>query len=309
MISTTKHKLDSAIEHLGSYIGQTPLFPITGFGLSDKVRLYAKLEWQQFGGSVKSRPAYHIVRHAIETGQIDQDRGLLDASSGNTAIAYAAIGSALQIPVTICLPENASNERKKILQGFQTEIIYTSKFGTTDEAQEKAIELYHSNPDRYYYADQYNNEFNWRSHYLTTADEIWSGTGGTVTHFVAGLGTTGTFTGTGKRLKEYHDQITLIGLQPDNAMHGLEGWKHLETARMPGIYDSTLADQVLAIDTFEAFETIKEAAQKTGLLISPSAAANLTGALQVARSLDEGTVVTVFADNLEKYSELMKMIF
>jgi cysteine synthase B len=310
MIKTkTETALIQKVNQLGKFVGNTPLFPINGFGLPSTVKLYAKLEWMQLGGSVKSRPAYHIIKEAIQEHSIDSERTLLDASSGNTAIAYASISSALGIPVTICLPENASNERKKILNGLGAEIVYTSKFGSTDEAQDKARELSLEYPDRFYYADQYNNKNNWRAHFNTTAGEIWSETNGTVTHFVAGLGTTGTFTGTGRGLKEKNPSIKLVGLQPDNAMHGLEGWKHLETAKTPGIYDPEMIEEMLLIDTFQAFEMIKTAASKTGLLISPSAAANLFGALQVAQHLDEGVVVTVFPDNLEKYAELMKLLF
>lgn len=297
------------VSKLESFIGNTPLMPIDNLNTNPKVSVFAKLEWYQLGSSVKSRPAFNIIKNAIITGELDENKILIDASSGNTAIAYASIGAALGIPVTICLPENASNERKKILNGLGAEVVYTSKFGSTDEAQDKALEIYHSNPEQYYYADQYNNDNNWRAHYNGTAREIINEVGSSITHFIAGLGTTGTFTGTGTYLKEYNADIQLIGLQPDNAMHGLEGWKHLETAKTPGIYNDSLADRVLEIDSFEAFEFLKKAAKNEGLLISPSAAANLMGALQVAEEIEEGTVVTVFPDNLDKYGELLKMVF
>lgn len=294
---------------IGSFIGKTPLYPIVGLHDNPKVKVYAKLEWQQLGGSVKARPAYNIIKEAILAGKLDQDRSLLDASSGNTAIAYAAIGAAMGIPVTICLPENASEERKRILRAFGAEIIYTSRFGGTDEAQELAEKRHAADPDRYFYASQYTNEHNWKAHYKTTAEEIYKQTLGQVTHFVAGLGTTGTFTGTSRRLRELNPEIHLTSLQPDSALHGMEGWKHLETAIVPKIYDDSLAHQNLEIDTYASYELMKKAAAATGLLLSPSAGAALSGALQVANQLEEGTIVTVFADNAEKYAEVMDKIF
>lgn len=301
--------LAAQLTALSAFIGKTPLFPITKAFTKPGVKIYAKLEWQQLGGSVKARPAFRIIQDAVASGQLEPGKSLLDASSGNTAIAYAAIGAALQIPVTICLPENASEERKTLLKAFGAHIIYTSRFGSTDEAQEMARQLFADYPDRYFYADQYGNQSNWQAHYHTTAEEIYRQTNGKITHFVAGLGTTGTFTGTSRKLKELDSAIQLISLQPDAAMHGLEGWKHLETARVPAIYDATLAHQNLAIDTYEAFDLIQKVAQTEGLLISPSAAANLAGAVKVAESLDEGVIVTVFPDNAEKYSEVLKSLF
>jgi len=294
---------------IGRFVGNTPLFPLENIYPNKRVKIFAKLEWLQLAGSVKSRPAYNIVKTAIENGDLHHEKTLLDASSGNTAIAYAAIGASLGIKVAICLPENASEERKKILQAYGVEIIYTSKFGSTDEAQEIARSKHQEFPDLYFYADQYNNEANWKAHYLTTGKEIIDQTDGQITHFVAGLGTTGTFTGTGRRLKAYNKDINLTGLQPDAAMHGLEGWKHLETAILPGIYDEKMIEQRLDIDTMDAYDMVKLAASKEGLLISPSSGANLAGALRVADQLDEGVVVTIFPDNAEKYSEVMNNLF
>ena len=302
-------KLTEQLDVIGKFIGNTPLFPITRLHANENVKIFAKLEWQQLGGSVKSRPAFNIIKNAILSGELNPEKRLLDATSGNTGIAYAAIGAALGIPVTICLPENASEERKTILKAYGAEIIFTSKFGSTDEAQEIAQELSEKNPDRYYYARQYQNEANWKAHYHTTAEEIWRQTNGEITHFVAGLGTTGTFTGSSRRLRELNPDIRLISLQPDSALHGLEGWKHLETAIVPTIYDPTIAHQNLEMDTYNAYDTIKQVAAKEGLLISPSAAANLNGALQVADQLDAGVIVTVFPDNAEKYSEVINNLF
>jgi len=300
--------LDKAIR-LGSFIGQTPLFPIRNLNTNGHVKIYAKLEWQQFGGSVKSRPAYRIIRDAIELGQLTEDKHLLDASSGNTGIAYAHIGAALGIPVTLCLPENASDERKQILESLGVDLRLTPRTGGTDDAQEIARSMYENQPDKFFYADQYSNPSNWKAHYDTTGPEILDQTNYDVTHFISGLGTTGTFTGTGKLLKRYDQNIQLIGLQPDIAMHGLEGWKHLETAHTPAIYDDSIPDRIQTVSTDKAHRIIKLAAQKEGLLISPSSAANLAGALQLAEEIEEGVIVTVFPDDGSKYGEIINQLF
>jgi len=258
-------------------------------------------------GSVKCRPAFNIIRKAIENGELSQDSALLDATSGNTGIAYAAIGAKLGIKVVLCLPENASKERKEILQSLGAEIILTSRFEGTDGAQEVAKELVEKNPGKYFYADQYKNDNNWKAHYLTTAPEIFNALPG-ITHFVAGLGTTGTFTGTGRKLRELKPSINLISLQPDSALHGLEGWKHLETAVVPAIYDSSVADENFEVTTEEAYEMLKAIAKYEGIILSPSSAANIAGAIRVAEKLDEGTVVTMLPDNADKYSEVIKKI-
>ncbi len=295
--------------NIGKMVGNTPLFELNTIWKSRTVKVLAKLEWQQLGASVKSRPAYFIIKSALVNGDLHDGKRLLDATSGNTGIAYAAIGAAMNIPVTICLPENASRERKDILTAYGAEIIFTSRFEGTDGAQKVARELYQTYPEKYFYADQYNNSNNWKAHYETTAPEIWKQTEGRLTHFVAGLGTTGTFTGAGTRFKQLNPTIKLVGLQPDNPMHGLEGWKHLETAKVPGIYNSHLADQINLVDTMEAYEMVKTVARKEGMLISPSAAANLVGAIEVAKNLKSGVVVTTFADNADKYSEVLEQIF
>ncbi len=312
-MNTTIDQLDISLvrklETLENFIGNTPLFPLLNLHQNENVKVFAKLEWQQFGGSVKSRPAFNIIKNAVLNGELTTEKNLLDATSGNTGIAYAAIGAALGIKVTICLPENASPERKTLLKAYGAEIIYTSKFGSTDEAQEIAEDLFIKNPEKYYYARQYQNDSNWKAHYFTTANEIWKQTNGGITHFVAGLGTTGTFTGTSRRLYELNKNIQLISLQPDAALHGMEGWKHLETAIVPTIYDDTLAHKNLEIDTFEAYDMIKKVASCEGLILSPSAAANLVGALKVAENLEQGVVVTVFPDNSDKYGEVINTLF
>ena len=309
MVISQESEIIESVLALGDHIGNTPLYELQHVSPKKSVRIFAKLEWMQFGGSVKARPAYNIIKQAVLNGELGHGKILLDASSGNTAIAYATIGARLGIPVTICLPENASWERKMLLKGLGVSIVYTSKFGSTDEAQEKAMELYQNEPDKYFLADQYGNENNWKSHYETTSEEIISKVNGNLTHFITGLGTTGSFTGISKRLKETNESITTIALQPDGALHGLEGWKDMETAKVPGIYDPSLADRFMNVDTFDAYETLKLAAKKEGLMISPSAAANLKGALQLADELDEGVIVTLFPDNAEKYSEVIKSLF
>ncbi len=301
-------KLKKNVFDLGQFIGSTPLFPLNRIYIKKNVQIYAKLEWYQMGGSVKSRPAYEIIKQAILSGQLNKRKHLLDATSGNTGIAYATICASLGIPVTLCLPKNASNSRKKMLAALGVNIICTSPFDNTDGAQIEAKRIYAEDPDRYFYADQYSNDNNWKAHYYGTAGEILKQTDNHITHFVSALGTTGTFTGIGKRFKEKQN-IHLSSLQPDSILHGLEGWKHLETAIVPIFYDSTLADQNLEISTEESFQLIKDVAQKEGLLISPSSAANLVGAIQVAEQIDEGLVVTIFPDNAEKYIEIIDELF
>ncbi|MCS7036941.1 MAG: cysteine synthase family protein [Saprospiraceae bacterium] len=300
--------LSGRLRQVESQIGRTPLQPIQRLFSKKGVRLFVKKEWEQLSGSVKARAAFSIVKAALESGQLRPGRALLDATSGNTGIAYAAIGKALGIEVVLCLPENASQERKDILRSLGAQIVFTSRFEGTDGAQEVARDLAEQYPERYFYADQYRNDNNWRAHYRTTAVEILQAVP-EITHFVAGLGTTGTFVGTGRRLREQKPGVQLIALQPDSALHGLEGWKHLETAIVPGIYDPTLADASEEIDTAEAYEIIRAARKHEDLLLSPSAAANLAGALRIAERLDEGTVVTVLPDNADKYGEVMKQLF
>jgi cysteine synthase B len=293
---------------LQSQVGNTPLFELRRLFRKKNVSLFAKQEWMQLSGSVKARAAYAIFRDALLTGQLGPGKILLDATSGNTGIAYAHIGKALGIPVTLCLPENASAERKEILRSLGVELILTSRFEGTDGAQEAALALAEKKPDLYFYADQYKNGNNWKAHYHGTGPEIIRELPG-ITHFVAGLGTTGTFIGTGRRLKKYNPAVQIISLQPDNPLHGLEGWKHMETAVVPEIYDPLLADENLEIATEEAWQLIREAKEKEGLELSPSSAANLVGAIRVASRLEQGTVVTVLPDNGDKYGDVLKKIF
>jgi S-sulfo-L-cysteine synthase (O-acetyl-L-serine-dependent) len=256
---------------------------------------------------VKARAAYFIIRNAIETGKLNEETILLDATSGNTGIAYAAIAKEVGIKVSLCLPENASIERKQILSELGVDIIYTSPLEGTDGSQQVARELVNGSPAKYFYADQYKNENNWKAHYHTTAVEIVNQVP-TITHFVAGMGTTGTFIGTARRLREIEPSIKLIAFQPDSALHGLEGWKHLETAVVPRIYDPTVADEIIEVTTEEAYETLVRVYDIENLLLSPSSAANIAGALKVAASIKEGTIVTILPDNADKYSEVIKKL-
>lgn len=302
-------QLKHRIAQVGQLIGNTPLFPIQRVYQNPKVKILAKLEWQQLGSSVKARPAFNIIKDAIDKGKLNNEKNLLDATSGNTGIAYAAVAAAAGINVSLCLPENASRERKTMLKSYGVNIIYTSPFDGTDGAQLEAKSLVTENPIKYYYADQYANDNNWLAHYHSTGPEIFQQTGGQITHFVAGLGTTGTFRGTTTRLRELNPHIKAVALHPDSAMHGLEGWKHMETAIVPKIYNDQLADENLLIDSMEAINLIKDIARLEGLLVSPSSAANLLGAIKVADSIDEGTVVTVFPDDASKYSEVIERLF
>lgn len=307
MSTIIDEQLRREVQQLGAHIGHTPLHRITRLFNKPGVTIYAKKEWEQLSGSVKARAGYAIFKAAIESGSLNRQTALLDATSGNTGIAYAAVGKQLGVPVTLCLPENASPERKEILQSLGADIIFTSRFEGTDGAQQVAYALANENPRKYFYADQYKNDNNWKAHYHTTAIEIVEALPG-ITHFVAGLGTTGTFTGTGRRLKELVPGIHLTSLQPDNPLHGLEGWKHLETAIVPGIYDHKVADDNIEVSTEESWEMIKAAYHYEHLLLSPSSAANLAGALRVAEKLDRGIVVTILPDNADKYKDVIKKL-
>jgi len=275
--------------------------------LPDCIEIYGKAEWFNPGGSVKDRPAWNIMRTAIERGELHRGKRLLDATSGNTGIAYAMIGAALGIGVTLCVPANVSLERKRILKAYGAEVIYTDPLESTDGAIRKARQLYAEHPDLYYYADQYNNPANWQAHYETTGVEIWQQTEGRITHFVAGLGTTGTFVGVGRRLRDYNPAIQLISFQPDSPLHGLEGLKHLETAIVPGIYDPTLADSELRISTEQAYQMVKRLAREEGLLVGISAGAAVVACLRLAETLmkqqpdPRAVIVTILPDSADKY--------
>ena len=295
---------------LAQRVGNTPLveFPTLTHDLAPGVKVMAKLEWHQIGGSVKARAAHAIIGETLLDDRA-QGKRLLDASSGNTGIAYGALCAALGIPLTLCLPANASPERRHILKVLGVEILETSPYDGTDGAQAECRDIMESQSDRYFYLDQYAHPANRRAHYHGTAGEIWVQTGGEVTHFVAGLGTTGTFNGTTLRLKEFNPEIKCIAFQPDSALHGLEGWKHLETARIPDIHDHSIADQHRTVSTEAAYDMVVAVARDEGMLISPSAGANLAAARSVAEELEYGTVVTTLADDASKYGEVIDQLF
>jgi len=242
-----------------------------------------------------------MIQDGLRSGAFRRDQTLIDATSGNTGIAYAMIGAAMDLDVTLALPENASAERKQTLRAYGADLILTDPTGGTDDAQRKVKEIVDAHPDRYFYPDQYNNDANWQAHYDGTGPEIWRQSGGEVTHFVAGLGTTGTFTGVTRHLKEIAPSVVAVALQPDTPLHGLEGLKHLETALVPGIYDADLVDEHRTCTTEDALVMRKRLARDEGLLVGPSAGANVAAALDVAQSLDAGTVVTILCDTGTRY--------
>jgi cysteine synthase B len=286
-------------------IGNTPLLRLGEIGREfPSIEFYAKAEWFNPGGSVKDRPALGMIDAGLTSGLLQPGKTLTDATSGNTGIAYAMIGAALGYPVKLCLPESASHERKRILTAYGAELVITPGDQGTDGAIRCVREIVAKRPDDYYYPDQYSNSANWESHYRTTAEEIWQQTGGSVTHFVAGLGTSGTFVGTTRRLREWNPRIRCVSLQPDASFHGLEGWKHMPSAIRPAIYDETLADENLEVGTEEAYRLVKRLAREEGLLVSPSSAAALYGCFAVAKQIPTGeraVIVTVFPDSAAKY--------
>jgi cysteine synthase B len=292
----------SAGSSIVDLIGRTPLVRLRRFERETPgVELYAKAEWQNPGGSVKDRAAARMILEGEASGALVPGRTILDATSGNTGIAYATVGAARGYKVTLCVPDNASRERKLILRALGAELVLTNPLEGTDGAIREARRLHALDPERYFYPDQYNNDANWRAHFDTTGPEIIEQTSGRLTHFVAGLGTSGTFVGTGRRLRQFNPAIRLISFQPASPLHGLEGLKHMASAIVPGIYDPSLADEDLRIDTETAYEMVRRLAREEGLLAGISSGAALAASLQVARPLTRGVVVTVFPDGAEKY--------
>jgi len=290
--------------YLEASVGNTPLIRLRRVvrDLPAGIEIYAKAEHLNPGGSVKDRAALAMILAGEQKGKLKKGKTILDATSGNTGIAYAMIGAARGYAVTLCLPSNASIERKRILRIYGAEIIETDAMNGTDGAQLEAKELVKKFPDKYFYADQYNNEANWKAHYNQSAPEIWQQTAGQITHFVAGLGTSGTFVGTIRRLKEFDRNIQAISMQPDSPLHGLEGMKHMETAIVPGIYDASLADENVTVATEDAQEMTRRLAKEEGLLVGISAGANVFAAIQLAKTLKTNAViVTVLCDGGGKY--------
>jgi len=299
---TTVKPLGSAILER---IGNTPLVRLEVQEDLPGIQILGKAEWTNPGGSVKDRAASAIVADAIKRGLIGNGKGLLDATSGNTGIAYAMLGAALHFPVTLYMPSNVSPERKKYLAAYGADIVWTNPADGSDGAIRKARELAAAEPDRYFYADQYSNDENWRAHYRTTANEIWEQTEGQVTHFVAGLGTSGTFMGTTRRLKELNPAIRCISMQPNAAFNGLEGLKHMATAIVPRIYDPALADANIDMDTEVAYHFARTLGRDHGLLVGVSAAAAVAASVEVAKQEAkagrEAVIVTILPDSSEKY--------
>jgi cysteine synthase B len=292
-----------ALEGLTAHVGNTPLLPLRRVtrGLSPRVQVFAKAEWFNPGGSVKDRPALNIIQTALARGDLGNGKRLLDSTSGNMGISYATFGAALGIPVTLAIPASASPERMSILKALGAELILTDPLEGSDGAILKARELAAEHPDLYWYANQYNNPANWEAHYKSTGPEILCQTDERVTHFVAGLGTSGTLMGTGRYLKEQLPAVKIISLQPDDSFHGLEGLKHMPTAIKPGIYDESVADEQLEVRTELAYDMVKRLAREEGLFVGVSSGAAAVAALRVASELDEGLVVTLFADAGYKY--------
>jgi cysteine synthase B len=292
-------------QHLLERIGNTPLLRLErACAEFPNAEFCAKAEWFNPGGSVKDRAAYSMIREGERRGELRAGKVILDATSGNTGIAYAMIGAALGYGVKLCLPSSASEERKQILRAYGVEIVFTPGDEGTDGAIRRVRDIYNAEPEKYFYPDQYGNAANPAAHYSTTAPEIWEQTHGRITHFVAGLGTSGTFVGTTRRLKELNPQIRCISFQPDSGFHGLEGLKHMPTAIVPGIYDASLADENIEVQTEDAQRIVKKLAREEGLLVGVSSGAALSASMMVARRLakDEGAViVTIFPDSGERY--------
>lgn len=283
-------------------IGRTALLRLDRFAAATPgVEIYAKAEFQNPGGSVKDRTAMAIVREAERSGRLRPGGTILDATSGNTGIAYAVIAAARQYRVKLCVPASVTPERLRTLRAFGAQVVLTSAMEGSDGAIREARRLYNEHPSRYFYADQYDNDANWRAHYESTAAEILEQTVGRVTHFVAGLGTGGTFVGIGRRLREHSPSIRLISVQPDSALHGIEGLKHMETAIPPGIYDPTLADEDMRVTTEQAHALTRRLAAEEGLLVGVSSGAALAASLDLAARIPEGVIVTIFPDSGTRY--------
>ena len=283
-------------------VGNTPLLELSSISREvPGVRILGKAEWYNPGGSVKDRPALWMIRDGEKSGLLTPEKTIIDATSGNTGIAYAWIGASLGYKVKLCMPKNASEERKKILRAYGVEVVLTDPGEGSDGAIREARRLYAEAPERYFYPDQYKNPANPRSHYESTAPEIWEQTDGEVTHFVAGLGTSGTFVGTATRLREYNPEIEVVSFEPDSPFHGLEGMKHMASAIVPEIYDPTVADQNLGTPTEDAYDMVKHLAREEGILVGISAGAAVATSLRVAREMESGVVVTVLCDSADKY--------
>jgi len=290
-------------DSLESRVGNTPLLPLRRIfpNLSLSVQIFAKAEWFNPGGSIKDRAALNIIYTAIAKGELTSGKRLLDSTSGNTGIAYATFGAALGIPVTLTIPANASEERISILRVLGAEIILTDALEGSDGALMVAQEMAAASPEKYFYANQYANPANWEAHYKSTGPEIYSQTNGRVTHFVSGLGTSGTLMGVGRYLREQNPKVQIIAGQPKGPFHGLEGLKHMESAQKPPIYDENFPNRFIDLETEDAHEMVRRLAREEGLFVGISSGAAAFAALEVAQGIDEGIIVTVFPDAGYKY--------
>ncbi|MEO5822552.1 MAG: cysteine synthase family protein [Vicinamibacteraceae bacterium] len=284
-----------------SLIGNTPLARLRRIEPHPGVEIHAKLESRNPGGSVKDRAAASMIRAGLRSGALVPGKTLLDASSGNTGIALAMLGAALGYPVKLCVPSNVSTERKRLLDIYGADVTWTSPLEGSDGAIREARRLFALEPERFFYSDQYSNEANWRAHYDTTAVEILAQTGGRITHFIAGLGTSGTFMGTGRRLREEQPSVRLISMQPDGPFHGLEGLKHMASAIVPPIYDASLADEAVTVDTDEAWAMVRRLAREEGVFVGVSGAAALVATLSLAANTERGVFVAIIPDGGERY--------
>ena len=299
----TSRIIDTVGNSILDTIGKTPLIRLNKITarINKNVKVYAKLERYNPGGSVKDRAAFQMIKDAESAGLLTKDKIILDSTSGNTGIAYAMIAAVKGYKAKIVLPKNASVERKKIISGFGAEIVYSSEFKSSDGAIKLANEIYNQDPDKYYMPDQYNNPSNWKAHYLTTGPEILEQVKGNITHLIASLGTTGTIMGTGKALKEFNPDIEIIAIQPDDAMHGIEWLKHMESSIMPGIYDPGFPDETIFVNTEKSYDMVKKIIMDEGLAVGHSSGAALVGALQIAEKLKEGVMVVIFPDGGDRY--------
>jgi cysteine synthase B len=283
-------------------VGNTPLLKMNHIGKEiEGVEIYGKAEWHNPSGSVKDRAALNMILNGEKTGELTHGKIIIDATSGNTGIALAMFGAALGYRVHIYMPSNASRERKKMIRAFGAQLTLTNPLEGTDGAQREVKKVIRENPENYFYSDQYNNSANWEAHYRGTGEEIIRQTDGTVTHFVAGLGTSGTFVGTARRLKAFRPSIECISMQPDSPLHGLEGLKHMQSAIIPGIYDPSIADDTIEISTEESHAMIKRLAREEGLFLGISSGANVAAALKIAKKISAGVVVTVLCDYGSRY--------
>lgn len=302
-MSEKRHIIDTVSSGILDTIGGTPLIRLTRVTghINSNVTIYAKLERFNPGGSVKDRTALQLISDAEEAGLLTEDKIILDSTSGNTGIAYAMIASVKGYRARIVMPENASIERKKIIKGFGVEIVYSSPFEGSDGAIRLSKKIYNENPERYYMPDQYNNPSNSKAHYLTTGPEILEQTKGRVTHLIAGVGTGGTIMGAGKALKEFNPDIKIIAVQPDDALHGIEGLKHMGSSIVPDIYDMGFPDETIYVNTEDAYDMVKRIIQIEGLAVGHSSGAALVGVLSIARRLREGVLVVIFPDGGDRY--------